>query len=197
MSTHHGVPTKHGETAHLKGIPNKAAPGVCPNCSFQPPSNTTQISYFTPLQDPPSGTASDPQPNDKPIPKVFKPLTIRGLTLQNRILLSPLCQYSAQNGHLTPWHLSHLGGIISRGPGLSIVEATAVLPEGRITPEDSGIWSDSHINSEYGLKKNRRIRPFPKPKNRDSVGTRREKSLYSCTMVKFRCVGYGGCRWLA
>jgi 2,4-dienoyl-CoA reductase-like NADH-dependent reductase (Old Yellow Enzyme family) len=121
--------------------------------SFQLISNTPQISYFTPLQDPPSGTASDPQPNGASIPKLFTPLKIRGLTLQNRILLSPLCQYSAQNGHLTPWHMSHLGGIISRGPGLSMIEATAVLPEGRITPEDSGIWSDSHINSEYGLKK--------------------------------------------
>jgi 2,4-dienoyl-CoA reductase-like NADH-dependent reductase (Old Yellow Enzyme family) len=75
------------------------------------------------------------------------------LTLQNRIMLSPLCQYSAANGHHTGWHFAHLGGIISRGPGLSMIEATAVLPEGRITPEDSGIWSDAHINGEWGLKK--------------------------------------------
>lgn len=56
-----------------------------------------------------------------------------------------MCQYSAFDGHLTDWHLTHLGGIISRGPGLTIVEATAVTPEGRITPQDSGLWKDSQI----------------------------------------------------
>ncbi|PQE17733.1 GDP-mannose pyrophosphorylase a protein [Rutstroemia sp. NJR-2017a BVV2] len=96
------------------------------------------ISYFTPLQDPPSGTALSPNP-----PKIFTPLKIRGLTLQNRIWLSPLCQYSAENGHMTQWHLAHLGGIIQRGPGLAIIEATSVVPEGRITPQDCGLWLDS------------------------------------------------------
>src|ERR1700761_3291401 len=56
-----------------------------------------------------------------------------------------MCQYSAENGYLTDWHLTHLGGIIQRGPGLTIVEATAVTPEGRITPEDSGLWEDGQI----------------------------------------------------
>jgi 2,4-dienoyl-CoA reductase-like NADH-dependent reductase (Old Yellow Enzyme family) len=65
--------------------------------------------------------------------------------LQNRIMLSPLCQYSAEDGHHTAWHKTHLGGIIQRGPGLTCVEATSVTPEGRITPEDSGIWKDSQI----------------------------------------------------
>lgn len=64
-----------------------------------------------------------------------------------------MCQYSAENGHHTAWHFAHLGGIISRGPGLCIVEATAITPEGRITPEDSGIWSDEHLEGEWGLKK--------------------------------------------
>jgi len=137
MSSHHGVLQLHGESKPKPGIPNKPAEG---------------ISYFTPAQIPPSGTASDPQPDDKPIPKLFTPLKIRGLTLQNRIFLSPLCQYSAQNGHHTPWHFAHLGGIISRGPGLAIVEATSVTAEGRITPEDSGIWLDSHVDSQWGLK---------------------------------------------
>ena len=59
--------------------------------------------------------------------------------------LSPLCQYSAENGHHTAWHLTHLGGIVQRGPGLTMVEATAVTPQGRITPEDSGLWTDSQI----------------------------------------------------
>ncbi|KAK5939018.1 NADH-dependent flavin oxidoreductase [Knufia obscura] len=101
--------------------------------------------YFTPAQNPPSGTALDPQPNGKPIPKLFQPLTIRGITFQNRIWLSPLCQYSAQNGYMTDWHLTHLGGIIQRGPGLAFVEASAVLPQGRITPEDVGLWEDGQI----------------------------------------------------
>lgn len=117
MSTHHG-------------IVNKAAEG---------------ISYFTPAQEPPAGTAADPQPDNRPIPKLFTPLKIRGITLQNRIMLSPLCQYSAENGHHTAWHFAHLGGIIMRGPGLTMVEATSVTAEGRITPEDSGLWLDSQI----------------------------------------------------
>lgn len=146
MSTHHGVPTKHGETKAHHGIPNKAAKGVCSLFQFLTlHTNKEQISYFTPAQEPPSGTASDPQPDDRPIPKLFTPLKIRGLTLQNRIMLSPLCQYSSEDGHHTAWQFAHLGGIVSRGPGLTMIEATAVTAEGRITPEDSGLWKDSQI----------------------------------------------------
>jgi 2,4-dienoyl-CoA reductase-like NADH-dependent reductase (Old Yellow Enzyme family) len=105
----------------------------------------SQISYYTPAQIPPADTASDPQPNGHPIPKLFKSLTLRGATFQNRVILSPLCQYSAEDGHHTAWHFAHLGGIILRGPGLSIVKATAVTAEGRITPEDCGLWKDSQI----------------------------------------------------
>ncbi|KAM0148649.1 hypothetical protein ACHAQE_009123 [Botrytis cinerea] len=101
--------------------------------------------YFTPKQDPVSGTAIATQTDGQEIPPLFTPLKIRDVELQNRILLSPLCQYSAEDGHQTDWHLAHLGGIISRGPGLSFIEATAVLPEGRITPEDCGLWKDSQI----------------------------------------------------
>lgn len=86
-----------------------------------------------------------PQPNGADIPSIFQPFTIRGVTFQNRIVLSPLCQYSAQDGHLTPWHMAHLGGILTRGPGLTFIESTSVTPEGRITPEDSGLWKDSQI----------------------------------------------------
>ncbi|OCH89918.1 FMN-linked oxidoreductase [Obba rivulosa] len=103
------------------------------------------VDFFTPAQIPAAGTAVDPQPSGKPIPKLFQPLRIRGLEFHNRIFLSPLCQYSAENGIVQPWHFAHLGGIFTRGPGLTFVEATAVLPEGRITPEDVGIWSDAHI----------------------------------------------------
>lgn len=119
-----------GSVTETKVIPNIPAKG---------------ISYFTPAQTPPAGTAVDPQPDGKAIPKLFQPLTIRGTTFQNRIWLSPLCQYSAQNGYHTDWHLTHLGGIIQRGPGLTFVEATAVTPQGRITPEDAGLWEDGQI----------------------------------------------------
>ncbi|KAL8780061.1 MAG: hypothetical protein Q9213_006651 [Squamulea squamosa] len=95
------------------------------------------IPYYTPAQNPPAGTASNPQPNGSPPPKLFRPLEIRGL--------SPLCQYSAEDGHHTAWHQTHLGGIIQRGPGFVMVEATAVTSEGRITPEDSGLWKDSQM----------------------------------------------------
>jgi 2,4-dienoyl-CoA reductase-like NADH-dependent reductase (Old Yellow Enzyme family) len=107
--------------------------------------NFLQISYYTPQQIPPAGSAIDPQPDGREIPKLFQPLKLRGLTLQNRIFVSPMCQYSARDGKLTAWHLTHLGGIIQRGPGLTIVEATAVTPEGRISPEDSGLWEDAQI----------------------------------------------------
>jgi len=103
------------------------------------------VPYFTPAQEHPAGSALDPQPDGKAIPKIFQPLKIRGLTFHNRIWLSPLCQYSSDNGKATPWHLAHLGGIFTRGPGLSCVEATAVLPEGRITPQDAGLWNDEQI----------------------------------------------------
>ncbi|GJE93199.1 FMN-linked oxidoreductase [Phanerochaete sordida] len=101
------------------------------------------IPYYTPAQNPPAGTALDPQPDGKPLPKLFQPLRIRGAVFQNRLWLSPMCQYSAKDGVPTPWHFAHLGGILKRGPGLTMTEATAVLPEGRISPEDTGIWNDA------------------------------------------------------
>ena len=103
------------------------------------------ISYFTPAQFPAAGTARDPQKSGKPIPKLFTPFTVRNVTFQNRIGLAPMCQYSAQDGHMTPWHLAHYGGIAQRGPGLMIIEATAVQAEGRITPGCVGLWADSQI----------------------------------------------------
>jgi len=96
------------------------------------------ISYFTPAQNPPAGTANVAE--GAHVPKLFRPLKIRGMAIPNRIMLSPLCQYSAEDGHYTMWHLTHMGGIIQRGPGISCVEATAVTPNGRITPEDNGLW---------------------------------------------------------
>ncbi len=81
------------------------------------------------------------------VPEVdlLTPLKLRGVSFRNRIAVSPMCQYSADNGFANDWHLVHLGSRAAGGAGLVIVEATAVLPEGRITPKDVGLWSDDHI----------------------------------------------------
>lgn len=76
---------------------------------------------------------------------LFDPLTIRSVTLRNRIAVSPMCQYSSTDGYATEWHLVHLGSRAVGGAALVMTEATAVLPEGRISPEDLGIWDDGHI----------------------------------------------------
>ncbi len=76
---------------------------------------------------------------------LFSPLTLRGVTLRNRIALSPMCQYSAREGHATDWHLVHLGARAGGGAGLVLSEACAVAPEGRISPADLGIWDDAHV----------------------------------------------------
>src|ERR1700682_1952248 len=75
----------------------------------------------------------------------FDPLPIRGITLPNRVVVSPMCEYSSEDGFANDWHLVHLGSRAVGGAGLVFTEATAVSPEGRITPEDLGIWKDEHI----------------------------------------------------
>lgn len=76
---------------------------------------------------------------------LFAPLTIKSVTLRNRIGVSPMCMYSAADGVMNDWHLVHLGARAAGGAGLVIAEATAVAPEGRITPGDAGLWSDVQI----------------------------------------------------
>src|SRR5262245_53318332 len=76
---------------------------------------------------------------------LFDPLTIRDLEFANRVFVSPMCQYSSVDGYANDWHLVHLGTRAVGGVGLVLTEATAVLPEGRISPNDLGIWSDDHI----------------------------------------------------
>lgn len=76
--------------------------------------------------------------------KLFTPLSIGNVSLRNRIAMSPMCQYSAKDGFANDWHLVHYGSRAAGGAGLIILEASAVLPEGRITPGDIGIWSDDH-----------------------------------------------------
>ena len=77
--------------------------------------------------------------------KLFSLLQIKSIILKNRRVISPMCQYSAEDGFANDWHLVHLGARAIGGAGLIIQEATAVSPEGRITPEDLGIWKDEHI----------------------------------------------------
>jgi 2,4-dienoyl-CoA reductase-like NADH-dependent reductase (Old Yellow Enzyme family) len=83
-------------------------------------------------------------------PLLFQPVELRGVRLRNRIVISPMCQYSAQDGHVTDWHLVHLGKFAQGGAGAVFVEATAVERRGRITHGDTGIWDDGHI---IGLKR--------------------------------------------
>jgi len=75
-------------------------------------------------------------------PHLFTPLTLRNVEFRNRVFVSPMCQYSAENGLANDWHLVHAGSRAVGGAGLVIVEATAVAPSGRISPDDLGLWSD-------------------------------------------------------
>jgi 2,4-dienoyl-CoA reductase-like NADH-dependent reductase (Old Yellow Enzyme family) len=80
------------------------------------------------------------------MPHLFDPLTIRDLTLPNRILVSPMCEYSSSDGFANDWHLVHLGSRAVGGAALTMTEATAVTAAGRISPADLGIWSDRHVD---------------------------------------------------
>ncbi len=77
--------------------------------------------------------------------KLFSTLTIKNITLKNRIVMSPMCQYSSIDGFANDWHMVHLGTRAAGGTGLIFTEATAISPEGRITPSDLGLWHDEHI----------------------------------------------------
>lgn len=78
---------------------------------------------------------------------LFTPLALRGTTLRNRVMVSPMCQYSSDSGMPGDWHLVHLGGLARGGAGLVMTEASAVVPEGRISPQDAGIWSDEQAEA--------------------------------------------------
>jgi 2,4-dienoyl-CoA reductase-like NADH-dependent reductase (Old Yellow Enzyme family) len=77
---------------------------------------------------------------------LFEPLTIRGVSFANRVFVSPMCEYSSRDGFANDWHFVHLGSRAVGGAGLVFTEATAVTPEGRISPEDLGIWKDEHVD---------------------------------------------------
>jgi 2,4-dienoyl-CoA reductase-like NADH-dependent reductase (Old Yellow Enzyme family) len=91
--------------------------------------------------------------------RLFKPILIRSINLKNRIAVSPMCQYSSEDGLPTDWHFVHLGSRAVGGAALIIMEATAVSPEGRISPDDAGIWSDKHAEAY------KRITAFIKSQN--------------------------------
>jgi 2,4-dienoyl-CoA reductase-like NADH-dependent reductase (Old Yellow Enzyme family) len=79
---------------------------------------------------------------DRRVASLFTPFTLKGVTLRNRIAVSPMCQYSAEDGVVTDWHRVHYPSLARGGSGLVVVEATAVSPEGRITPGDLGLWNE-------------------------------------------------------
>jgi 2,4-dienoyl-CoA reductase-like NADH-dependent reductase (Old Yellow Enzyme family) len=119
---------------------------------------STQAANHTigPMMNEPSTTASASQPahhgcpakseHDREVPQVdlLSPWHVRGVRLRNRIVMSPMCQYSAEEGMANDWHLVHLGSRAAGGVSLVFVEATAVTRDGRISPGDMGIWSDDH-----------------------------------------------------
>ena len=80
------------------------------------------------------------------MPGLFDSFTLKATTLRNRIAASPMCQYQAEDGRITDWHVPHYAALARGGAGLVVVEATAVSPEGRITPSDLGLWSDAHTD---------------------------------------------------
>ncbi|KAF9098171.1 hypothetical protein BGX29_007757, partial [Mortierella sp. GBA35] len=90
------------------------------------------------------------KPNADKIPLLFQPYTVKSLSLANRVVVAPMCMFSSQDGFFTDFHLVHLGSFASLGAGLILAEATAVVPEGRISPSDTGIWRDEQIP---GLKR--------------------------------------------
>src|SRR5213593_663577 len=85
--------------------------------------------------------------DNKRMPHLFDPLPIRSLTLTHRILVSPMCEYSSVDGFANDWHVVHLGSRAVGGAALVFTEATAVAEDGRISPDDLGIWKDAHIDA--------------------------------------------------
>ncbi len=97
--------------------------------------------------------------------QLFEPLTLRGTTFRNRVWVSPMCQYSSVDGRPSDWHLVHLGSFARGGAGLVMSEATAVVPEGRISPQDAGIWNDVAGDR---LPTHHRLRPLDRARSRAS-----------------------------
>ncbi|KAJ5088942.1 hypothetical protein N7532_007626 [Penicillium argentinense] len=115
------------------------------------------VPYFTPANN--GGAALHPE--DPSTPTLFRPLRIRDVTLKNRIMVAPMCTYSTESdpdspavGALTDFHIAHLGHFAAKGAGLVIIEASAVQPNGRISPNDSGIWQEGTDSEQIkGLRR--------------------------------------------
>ncbi|CAG7923054.1 unnamed protein product [Penicillium olsonii] len=115
------------------------------------------LPYFTPANN--GGAAVSPQASDTPT--LFRPLQIRDVTFKNRVIVAPMCMYSAESdmtlpavGALTDYHIAHLGHLATKGAGLIFIEATAVQPNGRISPNDSGLWQEGTDSEQFkGLRR--------------------------------------------
>jgi 2,4-dienoyl-CoA reductase-like NADH-dependent reductase (Old Yellow Enzyme family) len=96
---------------------------------------------------------SNPSPTQAQTPLLLQPTTLRSVALRNRLVVSPMCQYSCEqrDGLATDWHMVHLGSRAVGGAGLVFTEAAAVTPEGRISPQDLGYWSDAHAEALAGI----------------------------------------------
>lgn len=114
------------------------------------------LPYFTPANN--AGVALKPDSNT---PTLFRPLQIRDVTLKNRVIVAPMCMYSAESdptspavGALTDYHIAHLGHLATKGVGLIFIEATAVQPNGRISPNDAGLWQEGTDSEQFkGLRR--------------------------------------------
>ena len=127
------------------------------------------------------------------MPHLFDPLTLRGLTLAHRALVSPMCQYSSTDGFANDWHLVHLGSRAVGGAALVFTEATAVTAEGRISPEDLGIWRDDHVET---LERIVQFIHGQRQRRRDADRARRPQRQHRGSME--RRIGRGrGIGWLA
>jgi 2,4-dienoyl-CoA reductase-like NADH-dependent reductase (Old Yellow Enzyme family) len=114
------------------------------DCTMDEPSAKRSDDQAQPVTSHGCSAATD---HDREVPEIdlLSPLSIRGITLRNRIAMSPMCQYVAVDGLASDWHLVHLGSRAVGGVALVMVEATAVTPEGRISPGDLGIWGEQHV----------------------------------------------------
>ncbi|KAF9932028.1 hypothetical protein FBU30_009092 [Linnemannia zychae] len=112
--------------------------------NVQAPSKKRSQESFRIVPSVPPGTGS-PSDGASSLPILFQPLTVKNLTVANRIIVAPMSMYSSKEGFMTDYHLVHLGSYALHGAGLIFAEASAVEPRGRITPGCAGIWSDDHI----------------------------------------------------
>ncbi|KOS37367.1 hypothetical protein ACN38_g11842 [Penicillium nordicum] len=127
--------------------------------SFSSPSihQAEGLPYYTPANN--AGAAVNPQ--DPNTPTLFRPLQIRNVTFKNRVVVAPMCTYSTESdptspavGALTDFHVAHLGHLATKGAGLILIEATSVQPNGRISPNDSGLWQVGTDSEQFkGLRR--------------------------------------------